>query len=72
MKYAKADPGLARRARAPQFEKKLRFAFANFDCITRIYFDFSQHTMFTISILFTSLLQKHSICVKGHQYKPHT
>ena len=30
----------------------------NFDCTTRTYFDFSQHTMFTISILFTTLTTK--------------
>ena len=35
----------------------LKFFFVNYDYITRIYFDFSQHTMFTIhvSILFTTL-----------------
>ena len=26
----------------PRFEKNYEFAFVNFDCITRIYFDFSQ------------------------------
>ena len=45
---SKADPGPARRARAPWFEKKLGFVFVNFDYISRIYIDFSQHTMFTI------------------------
>ena len=54
----KADPGPARQARAPRFEKKLGFVFVNFDCITRIYFDFGQHTMFTICILSTTLTTK--------------
>ena len=40
--YSKADPGPARRACAPPFWKKLGFVFVNFNCITRIYFDFSQ------------------------------
>ena len=60
---AKADLGPARRARAPRFEKCFGL---NFDCITCICVDFSQHAMFTICILFTSLLQKLRVCVKGH------
>ena len=52
---------------APPGLKKFRgFVFVNFDCITRKHFDFSQHAMFTICILFTSLLQKLRVCVKGH------
>ena len=45
---SKADSGPARWACAPRFWKSLGFVFGNFDCKTRIYFDFSQHTMFTI------------------------
>ena len=52
------DPGPARRARAPRFEKFWGVVFVNFDCITRIYFDVSQHAMFKICILFNTLLQK--------------
>ena len=66
----------------PGLKKKLGFVFfVNFDCITRIYFDLSQHTMcilFTIQYIYTIqyvfylllLLQKHRVCVKGHK-KPH-
>ena len=39
---SKADPEPARRARATRFKKNYGFVFVNFDCITRIYFDFSQ------------------------------
>ena len=46
-KLPKADPGSARRACAPPppppvLKEKYGFVFINFDCITRIYFDFSQ------------------------------
>ena len=48
---------LDRRAgRAPLgLKKKMGFVIVNFDSIARIYFEFSQHTMFTICILFTTL-----------------
>ena len=52
---AKADPGPAHRARAPLFEHFWEFVFENFDCITRIFFSCSQHTMFTICISFSTL-----------------
>ena len=57
---SKADPGPARRARPPppRFKKIGKVVFVNFDCTTRTYFDFSQHTVFTISILFTTLTTK--------------
>ena len=42
----------------PRFEKFGGFVLANFDCITRIYFDVSQYTMFTMCILFTTLATK--------------
>ena len=44
--------------RRPWFEYFLGFVFVNVDCITRIYFDFSQHTMFKLCILFTTLATK--------------
>ena len=50
----------------PRFVKFWGVVFVNFDSLTRIYFDFSQHAMFTICILFTTLLQKLRVCVKGH------
>ena len=56
----KADPGPARRARAPPpppFEKKGTFL-GKFSLYIRKYFDFSQHAVFTICILFTPLLIK--------------
>ena len=55
---SKGETGSARKAHAPRFEKKLGFVFVNFDYKTRIYFDFSQHTMFTICFLFTTLATK--------------
>ena len=55
--YAKADAGPARRARAPPFKKNW-FVFVCFYCITRSYFESSQHAMFTMCILFTTQLQK--------------
>ena len=63
----KADLGPARRARAPRFEKCFEL---NFDCITCICVDFSQPAMFTICILFTSLLQKLRVCVRGIKTNP--
>ena len=58
--------------RPPVLKKNWGLFFVNFDCITRIYFDFSQHTMFTICILFTTLITKHRVCVKGHKKNPQT
>ena len=52
---SKADPGPASRTRAPLFEKKFGGCFLNVDYIIRTYYEFSQHTMLTISILFTTL-----------------
>ena len=52
----KADPGPARQARAPPFEKKNGTFFGNFSLYIRKYFDFSQHAVFKICILFTTLL----------------
>ena len=42
-----------------------KFVFITFHCITRIYFNCSLHTMFTICILFSTLTTKHRVCVKG-------
>ena len=53
---SKADPGPARRARAPPFEKKNGTFFGKFSLYIRKYFDFSQHAVFKICILFTTLL----------------
>ena len=64
---SKADPGLARWMRAIWFENFMGFVFVNFDCITNIHFDFSQHAMFTICILFTTLLQRLRVFVKRPQ-----
>ena len=55
----KADPGPARRARAPPFWKKLGFVVVNFDCITRIYFDFTQY----IDIYYTSMLNINNVYI---------
>ena len=66
---SKADPRPVRWARAPGLKKFRGFVFVNFDCIhnvTRKHFDFSQHAMFTICILFTSLLRKLRVYVMGH------
>ena len=68
----KADSGLAHRACATLFENVLGLFFVNFDCITRIYFNCSEHAMFTIRILFTTLIIKTFVYVKGHQNNPHT
>ena len=46
--HAKADLGPAHRARAPSFEK----FWGLFDCITRIYCNWSQHTMITTCFFF--------------------
>ena len=54
----KADPGPARQTRAPRFEKKNGGCFLNVDYIIRTYFEISQHTMLTKSILFTTLTTK--------------
>ena len=72
LSIAKADPGPARRARVPPFpfEKKPGTCFCKFSLYIRKYFDFSQHAVFAICILFTTLQQKHRVCVKGHQSKP--
>ena len=73
VKYSKADPGPARRAPPPPpVEIYLGFIFVNFDCFTRIKFNYSYHTLFTK--LYHSLLsqKKHRVCVKGHQIKPQT
>ena len=58
--------------RAPLFKIYLGFIFVNFDCITRIKFNYSYHTLFTIFISFSTLTKKHKVCVKGHQIKPQT
>ena len=42
----------------------------NFDCIIRLYFNFSHHTMFTICTLFSSLTTKYGYVWRGHQDKP--
>ena len=60
LSIAKADPRPARRARVPPFpfEKKPGTCFLKFSSYIRKYFDFSQHAVFTIGILFTTLLTK--------------
>ena len=55
---SRADPGPARRARAP-----LKI-FINFDCITRINFHCSHHTVLTICTLFSTVTKKQRVCVK--------
>ena len=44
--HPKADPGPARRARAPLFDIHLGFIFVKIDSIT--YLNYSHHTLFTI------------------------
>ena len=52
-------------AHALLFYNKLGVVFVNFDCITRIYFNYNQHTMFTICLLFSKLTTKRKgICEK--------
>ena len=60
---SKADPGPARRARAPLKIVGGLF-FINFDCITRIYFHCSQHTVLAICNLFSTVTNKHRVRVK--------
>ena len=52
---AKADPGQAHWARVPPFEIFFLSVFVNFDCMICVYFNRSQHTMFTICNLFSTL-----------------
>ena len=47
---SKADSVLAHWARAPCL-KKFLVCFVNFYCVTRIFFYYSQHTMFTICFI---------------------
>ena len=70
--FSKADPGLpAQWLRTTFFQNFFDFVFVKFDCITLIYFNCSQHAMFTICILCSTLTAKHQniarVCVKGHQ-----
>ena len=45
--------------RAPlRLKKSWGLFFVNFDCITRIYFNYNQHTMFTTCMLFSTLTTK--------------
>ena len=53
----KADPGTARRVPPSLFWKK-ETCFCKFSLYIRRYFDFSQHAVLTICILFTNLLTK--------------
>ena len=47
--------------------------FFYFDCVSRIYFNCSRQTMFTICILFPIFtIKNRRVCVKGHQNKPQT
>ena len=49
------------------------WGFLYFDCVSRIYFNTSRQTMFTICILFPIFTFKNRrVCVKGHQNKPQT
>ena len=50
----KADPGPAHRARPPVW-KYFWGSFVNFDCITRLYFNRSQHGMLTLQSFFSQL-----------------
>ena len=52
----KADPGPAHRARAPLFGKFGGFVFV--DCITRLYFHCSHHTVLTICTLLSVVTKK--------------
>ena len=54
---SKADPGPARRARAP-LKIVWGLFFINFDCLTRIYFHCSHHTVLTICTLFSTVTKK--------------
>ena len=53
--------------RAPQFEFVLGLFFVNFDCILRIYFCFSHHTVFTIGTLFSTVTKNIGYVWRGHQ-----
>ena len=66
-KTTKADPAPAHRARAPLFENFKGCIFENFESITRI--NFIVINMQCLQYVFYSLisLQKHRVCVKGHQ-----
>ena len=46
------------------------FVFVIFDCVTRVYFNCSHQTGFTICTLFSIITTKHRVCVKKHQNKP--
>ena len=70
MNWRKADPGPAHRARAPLF-KNNKFVFVTFDCITRIYFNYSHHAKCLLYIIYSLLsLWKDGVWVKGHQNYP--
>ena len=49
----------------PPFVIFLEIVFVKFDCITRIYINYSRHTMFLICTLFSTLTTKHRVCMKG-------
>ena len=63
----KADPAPAHRARASLYENVSGIIFEKFDCRTRI--NFIVITMQCLQCIFYFLLslQKHKVCVKGHQ-----
>ena len=71
LKQSKADPGQAHRARAPLFENFWVFVFENFDRITRIFFNCSQHTMFTICFSISTLATKtYNVCEGASKQSP--
>ena len=65
----KADPATARRGCAPPppFGIFGGFVFVNFDWITRVYFNWSHQTIFTMctGTLFSPITTKHRASVKG-------
>ena len=64
---SKADPELAHWASAPLLENFKGCIFENYESITRT--NFIEINMQCLQYLFYSLLslQKHRVCVKGHQ-----
>ena len=57
----------------PRLKKKIIVVcFCKLDCITRIWFNYCQHAMFTICIYSLLSLWKDRVYVKGHQNNPET
>ena len=70
-KTSKADPGLqAQWLRTTFFQNFFNFVFVKFDCITLIYFNCSQHAMFSICILCSTLTAKQGMCEGASKQSP--